>query len=144
MTEAELAASDKLDKLVPIIQERLVTLKDAIDWVDWAFVDADAITYPDTSQLLGKKLDAAQSVAVLQAGAEVLAQVEPFSAEAIHEAFRVKSEEMGVKAGSFFGPFRVAVTGKKVSPPLFESMDVLGRQEVLRRVENATRALQQG
>ena len=49
-----------------------MTLKDAIDWVDWAFVDADAITYPDTSQLLGKKLDAAQSVAVLQAGAEVL------------------------------------------------------------------------
>ncbi|MBP7962781.1 MAG: glutamate--tRNA ligase [Caldilineaceae bacterium] len=144
ITEAELAASDKLDKLAPIIQERLVTLKDAIDWVDWAFVDADAITYPDTSQLLGKKLDAAQSAAVLQAGAEILATVEPFDAEAIHEAFRVKSEEMGVKAGSFFGPFRVAVTGKKVSPPLFESMDVLGRQEVLRRVENATRALQQG
>ncbi len=142
VSEAELAASDKLDKLAPIIQERLVTLKDAINWVDWAFVDADAITYPDTSQLLGKKLDAAQSVAVLQAGAEALAQVEPFTAETIHDAFRVKAEEMGVKAGSFFGPFRVAVTGKKVSPPLFESMDVLGRQEVLRRVENATRALQ--
>ncbi len=144
MSEADLLADPRLDKLIPIIRERLVTLQDAYGWVDWAFAPADAITYPDPSQLLGKKLDAAQSVAVLAAGAEILAQLEPFAAEAIHEAFRVKAEEMGVKAGSFFGPFRVAVTGKKVSPPLFESMDVLGRQEVLRRVENAIRALQQG
>ena len=143
LSEEALAASDKLDKLVPLIRERLVTLKDAIDWVDWAFVPADAITYPDRSALLGKKLDAAQTIAVLQAGAEILAQVEPFDAETLHEAFRVKAEAAGIKPGSFFGPFRVAVTGKKVSPPLFESMDVLGRQEVLRRVENATRALQE-
>ena len=43
--------------------------------------------------------------------------------------------------GSFFAPFRVAITGKTVSPPLFESMEVLGREEVVARVDNAARAL---
>jgi glutamyl-tRNA synthetase len=141
MSQEDLLADPRLDKLLPLIRERLVTLKDAHSWVDWAF--ADEITYADPSMLLGKKLDAAQSAAVLAAGAEILADLAPFEPEAIHQAFRARAEEMGVKAGSFFGPFRVAITGKKVSPPLFESMDVLGREEVLRRVENATRALQQ-
>ena len=50
---------------------------------------------------------------------------------------------MQIKVGSFFGPFRVAITGKTVSPPLFESMEVLGRDEVLPRLDNALAALRE-
>ena len=141
MDEAALRTSDKLAKLMPLIRERIKTLADAADKVDWAFVDADQITYPDPSQLIGRKLDAGQSVQVLLQGAELLDDVEPFTAAGIEEAFRAAAAAAGIPPGSFFGPFRVAITGKTVSPPLFESMEVLGREEVLRRVGNAARAL---
>ena len=49
---------------------------------------------------------------------------------------------MEIKPGSFFAPFRVAITGKTVSPPLFESMEVLGRDETIARVRNGAAALQ--
>jgi glutamyl-tRNA synthetase len=140
-TEAELRADARLDILVPLIQERIKRLDEAAGWIDWAFVDADEIHYDDPSLLLGKKLDAAQSAAVLARGGELLKTLDPFTADAMQEAFRSAADEMDVKAGSFFGPFRAAISGKQVSPPLFESMEALGRAEVLRRVDNAMQVL---
>lgn len=137
-----LQTSEKLDVLVPLIQERIKRLTEAAEWVDWAFVEADALSYADTNLLIGRKLDAAQSVGVLQAGAAILRDLDPFLPDDIQAAFRAKAEEMGLKAGSFFGPFRGAITGKKVSPPLFESMQALGQEEVLRRVERAIDVLE--
>lgn len=142
IAEADLHADARLDHLIPLIQERIKRLDEAPQWLDWAFVDADAIRYNDLNLLLGKKLDAMASAAVLQKGAEILQTLEPFTAAAIQDAFRQAAEEMEIKAGSFFGPFRGALTGKQVSPPLFESMEALGREEVLRRLANATRTLQ--
>jgi glutamyl-tRNA synthetase len=142
MGENDLRNSPRLDKLVPLIQERIKRLDEAASWIDWAFVEADAITYSDLNLLIGKKLDAAESAKVLARGAEIVAKIEPFAVDALHEAFRSAAEEMGVKPGSFFGPFRGAITGKQVSPPLFESMEALGRAEVLHRLANAIRTLQ--
>jgi glutamyl-tRNA synthetase len=138
-----LRADPRLDKLVPVIQERIKRLDEAVEWIDWAFLSAEQIAYTDPSLLLGRKLDVAQSVAVLEAGEAILATIEPFEPDTIQAAFRAKAEEMGLKAGSFFGPFRGAISGKKVSPPLFESMDALGREEVLRRVKRAKQVLQE-
>ena len=138
---ATLAADARLPGLVPLIQDRLKVLSDAAEKVDWAFKSAAEITYPEPKQLLGKKLDAAQSVAVLEQGAEILATVEPFDHDGLEGAFRAAAEAAELKPGSFFSPFRVAITGKTVSPPLFESMVVLGREETVRRVQNATEAL---
>ncbi len=139
--EADLRADARLDILIPQIQERVKRLDEAAGWLDWAFVDADAIRYDDINLLLGKKLSAAESAAVLRRGAEILHTLEPFSADAMQEAFRAAADEMGVKAGSFFGPFRAAISGKPVSPPLFESLQALGRDEVLKRIDNAIAAL---
>jgi glutamyl-tRNA synthetase len=139
--EAELRTSHKLAQLVPLIQERIKTLSDAAGQIDWAFVDADAITYPDPSQLIGKKLSASQTLEVMTAGVELLASVDDFNHQQIEEAFRTRADAMAIKVGSFFQPFRVAITGRTVSPPLFESMVVLGRDETIRRVENAMHAL---
>ncbi|MFO7631804.1 MAG: glutamate--tRNA ligase [Caldilinea sp.] len=131
----------RLVELTPLIQERIKLLTEATPLVDWAFAPAEQITYPDRTQLIGKKLTAAESIAVLDAGAEILANTEPFEVPALEAAFRSRAEAMQVKLGSFLAPFRVAVTGKPVSPPLFESMYVLGREEVLHRIANATHAL---
>ena len=105
-------------------------------------MDADEIEYNEPKLLLGRKLDAAQSIEMLQAGAALLEEVNPFAAETIHQAFRERAEELGVKAGSFFGPIRGAISGKKVSPPLFESIEALGLKETLRRIERASQALE--
>ena len=140
--EAELQADRKLDILIPVIQERIKRLDEAAGWLDWAFMDADEISYKKPKLLLGRKLDAAQSIEMLQAGAALLEEVEPFAAETIHQAFRAKAEALAVKAGSFFGPLRGAISGKAVSPPLFESIEALGRQETLRRIERAVHSLQ--
>ncbi len=110
--------------------------------VDWAFVDADAITYPDPNAFVAKKMTAAQTLEILRAGETTLRLVEPFEAPTIEAAFRALAEAAGVKLGAYFQPFRVAITGKAVSPPLFESMHVLGRAEVLARVRNGIAALE--
>ena len=141
LPETELATDRKLDILVPVIQERIKRLDEAAGWLDWAYLNADEMEYTDPKLLIGRKLDAAQSIEMLKAGASLLEGVEPFAAQAIHQAFREKAEELGVKAGSFFGPIRGAISGKKVSPPLFESIEAIGRSETLRRIERASRAL---
>lgn len=139
--EAELAQSDKLAKLIPLLQERIKLLTEAYDKVDWAFVPADAITYPDPTLLIGKGLTAAQSVAVLEQGEAMIAGITAFTPAALEEAFRSAAEAAGIKVGSYFAPFRVAITGRTVSPPLFESMEVLGQVETLARIGNARAAL---
>jgi glutamyl-tRNA synthetase len=141
-SEEELRKSERLAKLVPLIQERIKVLTEAWDKVDWAFVPASAIMYPEPALLIGKGLDGAKTVAILQAGAQILRTVEPFDAPSLEAAFRTAADVVGVKVGSYFAPFRVAITGRTVSPPLFESMEVLGREETVARVENATLALQ--
>lgn len=142
MRASALQADARLDILVPQIQERIKRLDEAIEWIDWAFKDADEIVYDDPSLLLGRKLDAAQSIAVLEDGAVVLREIEPFQPDDIQAAFRERADALDVKAGAYFGPFRAAISGKKVSPPLFESMQALGRQEVLRRVARGVEVLQ--
>ncbi len=141
IAQEELAQSPKLAALVPIIQERIKTLTDAIALVDWAFVDADAIRYDDPALLVPKKMDAAQTAEILRTGAETIAQVEPFSAAELESAFRADTEAAGIKVGPWLQPFRVALTGKSIAPPLFESMVVLGREETLRRINNGLAAL---
>ncbi|MFN8469373.1 MAG: glutamate--tRNA ligase family protein, partial [Caldilineaceae bacterium] len=140
MDAAALAADERFDHLIPLIQERIKFLTEAAPLIDWAF--ADQIVYPDPAQLIGKKLTPAASIEVLKKGIQLLETLEPFALHDLEEAFRSASDAMNIKVGSFFAPFRVAITGKTVSPPLFESMVVLGRAETIRRVQNACAALE--
>ncbi len=72
-----------------------------------------------------------------------LEQIEPLTVERAEPPMRALVEEMGLSAGQVFGILRVAVTGQKVSPPLFESMEVIGRESVLRRIRTAIEVLEQ-
>ena len=77
---------------------------------------------------------------VLAAAEETLAGVEPFTAEAIEQALRALAERVGQKPRQAFQPIRVAVTGSTVSPGLFESIELLGRDETLARIRDARTA----
>ncbi len=140
--ETMLLHSEQLSELIPLIQERIKFLTDAAQFVDWAFVPADQIHYPNPQLLVDKKLTPTQAIAVLQAGIEMLTGVQSFQTSALEGLFRAKAEAMGIKVGPFLTPFRVALTGKTIAPPLFESMIVLGRDESIQRLRNALQALE--
>ena len=74
---------------------------------------------------------------VLAGAADTLAEVEPFTAEAIEAALRALADRLGQKPRQAFQPIRIAVTGSKVSPGLFESIELLGREETLVRIRSA-------
>ena len=120
---------DVLRQAVPLVSERMTLLGDALPKLGFLFsidiqMDQAALTsLPDNA------------AAVLDASGDVLQEVS-FEAEAIQAGLRAKLvEEMGIKPKFAFGPLRVALTGSKVSPPLFESMEILGRDETLRRLQ---------
>jgi glutamyl-tRNA synthetase len=144
IAEEQLLRSEELSELVPLIQERIKVLTEAADLVDWAFVRAADLRYPDLALFTGKKLTLTQVSAILAAGIEIITNLADFSVPNLERAFRAHSEAMGVKVGPFLTPFRIALTGKSVAPPLFESMLVLGRAETLQRLRNAQQAVAEG
>ena len=77
---------------------------------------------------------------MLQRAQEVLANVE-FKHDPLDQALRAAAQELGVKAGQMFQPIRVAVCGRKNAPPLFETLEVLGKQTTLGRISLASQRL---
>ena len=118
-------------KATPIIKPRLVKLSDAWDQIAF-LVEADDSVYIEDTARAQLKDNAGE---VLDATAKVLATVEPFTADAIQQALRDELvDAMGIKPRQAFAPLRVATSGRKVSPPLFESCEILGRASVLARI----------
>lgn len=141
MDEEDLARSEELSELIGPIRERLKTLKDAAPLVDWAFKSADEIAYDDPTAFIGRKMDLAGTIAVLEAGIALIEEMNDFTIKNLEDAFRAKSQEMEVKVGPFLTSFRISLTGKKVAPPLFESMVAVGREETLTRLRNGLAVL---
>lgn len=115
-------------KIAPMVQERLKTLKDAAPLV--AFLFKDEIEY-DTDELIQRRMDAESTLYCLRATHEGLAELDSFDAENIEVMLRGMVKELDVKAGQLFGSLRVATTGQRIAPPLFESLEVLGRERSL-------------
>jgi glutamyl-tRNA synthetase len=130
---------EKLLQMTPIIQERLVTLDDALSFGGF-FFHAEVAPMPE--ELIGKGMDAAQSAEVARLSLRVLESQVEFTKGVLEPAMRDLVDKMGLSAGQVFGILRVAVTGQKVSPPLFESMEIIGRQKVLERVRHAIDTLE--
>lgn len=136
LDEAELRHSETLSELTPLIQERIKLLPEAASFVDWAFKPAAAITYDDPAAFIGRKMTLEETIKVLEAGIALVEGLEHFTVQKLEESFRTKSEAMNIKVGPFLTPFRVALTGKTVAPPLFESMAAVGREETVTRLRN--------
>jgi glutamyl-tRNA synthetase len=123
-----------LEKIAPIIQERMVTLDEAPELAGFFF--KPEIDY-DPAELVAKGLTAAQSAEAARKSYEILANLKEFTVEAGEPPMRELVEKLGLSAGQVFGILRVAVTGQRVSPPLFESMAIIGREIVLKRIQTA-------
>jgi glutamyl-tRNA synthetase len=132
------ADADTVRRITPLIQERVVTLADAVAWTDFVFVDE--LDY-DPQLLVQKKMTAEQARQVLAESEQVLEALPTFDEAEIEDALRAKAEEMGLKVRQFFGTLRIATTGKKVAPPLFGTLAILGREKVLARIARAQELL---
>ena len=132
------AETTDLVPLVPLIQERLKTLSDAVDWIDFFFREPAAV---QADQLVGKKMTASQSLEALQHARDTLHALPDFQVETIDGALRSLAEELGLKVGQLLGSVRVAVSGKTVAPPLFETLSILGRERTLSRIDRGIEAL---
>jgi glutamyl-tRNA synthetase len=128
----------KVLEVAPLIQERIKLLRDAPAVADFFFA-AELAPY-DSAELIPQKGDAAMASKVLRRAREVLAQAE-FTHQGLETALRAAAQETGVKAGQMFQPIRVAVCGRKVAPPLFETLQVLGRETALKRIDQAIEKL---
>jgi glutamyl-tRNA synthetase len=128
----------KLGQIAPLIQERLVTLDDAPEKAGFFFLDE---VQPLPEDLIGKKMTARDSAEAARQAYLILTELPEMDHESADEALRALAERLGLKAGQLFGIIRVAVTGQKVSPPLFESMEIIGRDKVLQRIQNAIQIL---
>jgi glutamyl-tRNA synthetase len=128
----------KLIKIIPIIRERLVTLDDCLPFAAWFF--KETIT-PKTAELVAKGLSAAQSAEILRQSFQILAALPEIRHDLAEPPMRNLVEQLGLSPNQVFGILRVAVTGQPVSPPLFESMEIVGKEKVLERLKLATEIL---
>jgi glutamyl-tRNA synthetase len=113
-------------KAAPLVQEKIATLAEFPDYARFLFEDV-----PPDSALLDGRAD------VLAAAEDVLAGAEPFDAETIERELRALAERLDLKPREAFQPIRIAVTGSKISPGLFESIELLGRETALERIRSA-------
>ena len=125
---------EKILQITPLIRERIKLLRDVLTAADFFFVDQ--LPPYDSAELIPQKGDAAMALKVLQKAQTVLADVE-FKHDPLDQALRAAAQELGVKAGQMFQPIRVAVCGRKNAPPLFETLEVLGKATALSRIEEA-------
>ncbi|MBB4734998.1 glutamyl-tRNA synthetase [Micrococcus cohnii] len=123
-----------LEAAAPLVQERVQLLGEAVDMLAFLFHDDEQITTAEGA-LKGMPQELAGAV---RAARSALADLpaDGFTTEAVEAALRTALVEgLGLKPRQAFGPVRVAVTGKKVSPPLFESLEILGRASALARLD---------
>ena len=121
-------------RLASVLKERIRTASDVTALVDFFYVDADA---PKPEDMIGRRMDAEMVVTALNESRDLLAGIAPFDATTIDSELRQLATKTEMKAGQLFTPIRIAVTGRRVAPPLFETLEVLGRETTLQRLERA-------
>jgi glutamyl-tRNA synthetase len=132
-----------VEAAAPLVQTRMQVLGEAVGMLGFLFVEDGALVLEDDGRAQLRK-DVAGSAAVLDASSTALGELPAWTTADIESALRAALlDGLGLKPRVAFTPLRVAVTGRRVSPPLFESMEILGRSACLARV-NALRAELQG
>jgi len=128
------ATPEKMLQVTPLIRERIKLLRDAVTAADFFFVEQ--LPPYDCLELIPQKGDRALAGRVLAEASEVLAS-SGFDHASLEATLRGAAQRLGLKAGPMFQPIRVAVCGRKNAPPLFETMEVLGREVCLERISQA-------
>jgi glutamyl-tRNA synthetase len=121
-------------QIMPLIRERIKTLKDAATYADFFFVDK--LEY-EASMLIGKKMTTETALAALKGAEEKLSSLESFDHDLLEDSLRHLADDLGIKTGQLFNVLRVACTARDATPPLFETMVVLGKERCLKRIKIA-------
>ena len=128
-TAAEL---EILNQGAPLIQERITVLGEAAGMLGFLFTDSSKITIDEDA----RKGLPENAKAIASAATAAISALDDFTTVALHDLLnKVLVEDMGEKPKNAFGPLRTAISGRRVSPPLFESMEILGKAETLARLE---------
>lgn len=126
-------AKERIVPVVPLIKERIKKLSDFIPLTDFLWEK------PEYEKEVFNKLDIKNLKEVLEKVSEKLESLEkPWKAEIFEETFRDMAEELGISVTQTFQLIRVAVSGQTVTPPLFESIKILGEAETIARVREST------
>lgn len=125
-------------QVAPLIQERIRLLGDVASVADFFFLEE--LKPYDPAELIPQKGGRAMAISALEAAREILSSA-AFDHESLDKALREGAAQLKMKPGQMFQPIRVAVCGRKAAPPLFETLEVLGRGVCLRRIEKALELL---
>ncbi|HET7430078.1 MAG TPA: glutamate--tRNA ligase [Nocardioides sp.] len=124
------ADAQLLEQAMPLVAERMNKLTEAVPLLGFLFADENTFRRTDEVDEAGRD--------VVRAAHEALAALEEWSTAAIEAALRARLvDELGLKPRNAFGPVRIAATGSRISPPLFESLELLGRERALGRLQAA-------
>jgi glutamyl-tRNA synthetase len=129
-------------RILPLVRERVRLLAEARDMMEFFYLP-DGVE-PDEDLLLGKAFaaDRPRAALVLSSALAEADRLEDWEASRLEAAFRSLAEALALKPGDLFMLLRVAVTGRTVAPPLFETMEIIGRERCLLRLRNAVHRLQ--
>jgi nondiscriminating glutamyl-tRNA synthetase len=136
----EAVDDESLVRMVPLVKERLVRLIEIVDLAGFLWeTDEVVASWYEAELLYPKGKGAPEAMAALERARLALAEVDDpdFAAEELEGRCRAAAEAMGWRAGDFFRPLRLAITGRAVSPPLFGSIELLGRERTLARIDDA-------
>jgi glutamyl-tRNA synthetase len=111
---------------IPLVKERMKKLSDYVPLCEFLFKQ------PETYEV-----DLSSKKEILSKTVEALSKIDDWLAAHIGEVMQKTAQELGVKNSEYFMVMRVAITGKKISPPLNESMEILGKEECVIRCEKA-------
>ena len=129
---------DETKEIVILIQDRIKTLKDAAPFI--AFLFKDKIVYTPT-QLIQKGLDLEDTKNILNQAVSLLNNIDDFWEDNIEESLRTFAKENNIKLGHFLGSVRFAITAQDASPQLFKSIEILGKDLTLFRLDQAIQTL---
>lgn len=132
------AGLPEVRELVPMVQEKIKTLNDFIELADFFFLPVE---FEDKA--LGQLREDENANNILAGILVILKELEPYTVAAIESSMRAAADEMEMKLGGFLKPIRIAVSGKTVTPGMFETLAVLGREKTIDRINNALKLLSQ-
>jgi len=131
---------DYIGRITPLIQERAKTLAEVSELTNFFFVD-ELVYEPEL--LIVKKMTQELAIKALETSRKRLGRLSEFSEESLESILRPLAEELELKTGQLFGTLRVAITGRAVAPPLFQTMAALGRERCLERIKAALKKLKE-
>ena len=134
-------SEEYVNAIMPLMQERLKTLAEAPQLMDFFFLEE--LEYPP-DELIQRGLDKESTINALDATLHLVSDLEVWSAEHLEGELRPLAEKLEMKTGQLFGAIRVAVTGRRAAPPLFETMEILGRDRCVPRLRVSVRLLSGG